>query len=93
MPKELRSKKMRSMLARAKRRVRRRKRPGDGMMTSLVSETLPNGWHYQVEWVHDTRFAPKPWIVVYGFSPRSCGLADYFLKEARLAAATKGGNR
>lgn len=50
------------------------------MMINLVYENLKNGWHYQVEYVHDTRFAPKPWIIAYGFSPRSQGSADYFLK-------------
>lgn len=80
--KELRSKKMRTLLALAKRRARPAKRPGDGMMTSLVYEHMKNGWHYQVEWVHDTRFAPKPWIIAYAFSPNHRGAADYFLKAA-----------
>lgn len=80
MAKELRSKRLRALLEQGNRKARRKSPPSDGMMVNLVYLNLPNGWHYQVEWVHDTRFRPKPWIVAYGFSPRSCGSADYFLR-------------
>ena len=84
MTKELRSEKMRFMLESGIRRARRnrRLRPGDGMMTNLLHETLKNGWHYQVEWVHDTRFAPEPWDIVYAFHPRKHqGKATHWLKR------------
>ena len=82
--KELRSKKMRSLLARGKRRATKNRRPGDGGMTGLVNETAKNGWHYQVEWVHDTRFEPLPWIVAYALKPhhRGCHAADYYLRAS-----------
>lgn len=80
MAKELKSKRMKALLARGRRKARGKRPPSDGMMLGLINENLPNGWHYQVEWVHDTRFEPKPWIVAYGFSPRSRGTADYFLR-------------
>ena len=74
---------MRSLLARGKRIAKRNPKrcPSDGGMIGLINENSPNGWHWQVEWINDTRFQPKPWIIAYGFSPRSRGSADYFLKE------------
>lgn len=43
--------------------------PPDGMMTSVGYKTLPNGWHYQVEYMHDTRLRERPYVVAYGFRP------------------------
>lgn len=60
MPKILRSKKMKALLAIGKRRAKKAMRPSDGMMTFLSCLTLPNGWHYQIDWIHDTRFSPEP---------------------------------
>lgn len=83
MPKELKSPRMKALLAKGVRRTRRepRRRPSDGMMRNLVYLTLNNGWHYQVEWAHDTRIRPKPYVVVYAFPPshRGCESAPYFL--------------
>ena len=81
--KELRSPKMKSLLARGKRRATKARRPGDGGMVGLINETAKNGYHYQVEWVHDTRFALLPWIVAYAWKPHPVGSAsaDYFLKS------------
>ena len=67
--KVLRSKRMRALLKRAIRKTHGQKPPNDGMMTSLIYETLPNGWHYQVEWVNDSRFYDKPTVMVYAFAP------------------------
>jgi hypothetical protein len=81
--KELRSKAMRNLLSEAQRKVKRP--PLDGMMISLIYRTLRNGWHYQVEHIHDTRFRPKPYIVVYAFKPPRtyhARSADYFLESA-----------
>jgi hypothetical protein len=82
MMKRLRSKKMKLLLERGKRLAKRRpnRRPSDGMMTGLINENGLRGWHYQVEWIHDTRFEPKPWIVAYAFSPSSHGIATHFLR-------------
>lgn len=82
MGKELRSKKMRSLLAHGKRKARGHP-PAEGYMKQLVYETLPNGWHYQVDWVHDVRVAPKPYVVAWGFHPRTRGSqsAQYYLME------------
>lgn len=76
----LRSKKMRRLLAYGKRVARRKRCPGDGSLQPLYSETLPNGWYYQVDWINDSRFAPKPWIEVFAFSPR--------MKQRGTASAT-----
>ena len=67
--KVLRSKKMRALLAAGIRKSKRQKPPSDGYMVSLIYKTEKNGWHYQVEWVHDTRFEPKPIVKVYAFAP------------------------
>lgn len=77
----LRSKKMKALLAIGKRRAKPNKRPGDGMMTSLSYLTLPNGWHYQVDWIHDTRFSPEPWIEVFAFAPGHDGVATHSLRS------------
>ena len=65
----LRSKRMRELLRRAIRKTRGKNPPSDGYLVSLIYETLPNGWHYQVDWVTDSRFYKKPRVVVYAFAP------------------------
>lgn len=77
----LRSKKMRSLLARGKHRAKSKHRPSDGMMTGLIHETLRNGWHYQVDWIHDTRFKSEPWIEVFAFAPGHKGVATHSLRS------------
>lgn len=67
----LRSKKMKSLLARGKRLARKKRRPGDGMLCPLFREESSNGWAYMVDWINDSRFAPKPWIEVFAFSPKT----------------------
>ena len=52
-----------------KSKCRATDRPSDGSFVSLVCEDMV-GYHIQVEWVHDTRFNPKPWIVAYAWGPR-----------------------
>lgn len=81
MPKILRSKRMRDLLARGKRIAKRKGCPGDGGMIGLKWMTLPNGWHYQVDYIHDTRFAPKPWIEVFAFRPGHTGVATHSLRS------------
>lgn len=82
--KELRTKRMRSLLKRAIRKTRGLRPPHDGYCHSLIYETLPNGWHYQVDWVHDTRFREKPWVAVHAFAPPrdfSARAADFVLES------------
>ena len=63
------SKAMREMLKRGLAKARKRSLPSDGMMSNLIYETKPNGWHYQVELIHDSRFHAKPIVAVYAFRP------------------------
>ena len=63
------SKAMRLMLKRGIAIARKRHVPSDGMMTNLIYQTKPNGWHYQVEFIHDTRFHERPIVAVYAFKP------------------------
>ena len=81
MTKLLRSRRMRDLLAEGVRKSKRMRPPSDGTMTSLVYLTLKNGWHYQVEWVHDQRFQKEPWIIAYAFPPHHPGSvsAPYYL--------------
>lgn len=67
--KECKSMAMRKMLKRGLAMAKKRKAPSDGWMSNLIYETKPNGWHYQVEYVHDTRFHLKPMVSVYAFRP------------------------
>jgi len=67
--KKSRSKAMREMLRRGIAKAKKRSIPSDGYMSNLIYETKPNGWHYQVELVHDTRFHPEPVVSVYAFKP------------------------
>lgn len=67
----LRSKKMKRLLAKGKKMATAKRRPGDGMLRPLFQETSKNGWYYQVDWINDSRFAPKPWIEVFAFKPGS----------------------
>lgn len=68
--KELRSRKMRSLLRQGLREARRCLRPpSEGMLVNLFSEDLSNGWHYQVDYIHDLRFRPKPYVAVFAFRP------------------------
>lgn len=80
MSKELRSKRMRGLLARGRRKARGHP-PSEGMMRSLINETLPNGWHYQCDWVYDLRIQPRPYIIAWAFPPstRGCESARYHL--------------
>lgn len=81
--KELKSPRMRALLNSGLRKAKRKNRPIDGMMYNLIYKTLNNGWHYQVEYVYDSRFYDKPYVVVYAFKPPkkfTCVAADYYLK-------------
>jgi len=79
---ELKTDKMRAMLKRGQRKTRGHRPPSEGMMRGLINETAKNGWHYQVEWVHDLRRAPEPYVIVYAWPPSERfaeHLAKYFL--------------
>lgn len=83
--KRLRTNRMLSLLRRGARIAKTKTKPSDGMMYNLIYETLPNGWHYQVEYINDHRRNPNPQVVVYAFAPprrMHARSADYFLEEA-----------
>ena len=65
----LKSEKMRSLLKRGLRAAARGEAPSDGYLSNLIYKTEPNGWHYQVEYIHDTRFHDKPYVTVFAFKP------------------------
>lgn len=69
--KELRSKKMKMLLAKAfKKWIRDGKKiPSDGYMNSLIYEDSKNGWHYQGDIVNDRRFYKFPVINIFAFKP------------------------
>ena len=82
--KECKSKAMREMLRRGLNKAKKTRAPSDGCMMSLVYETKPNGWHYQVEYINDTRMYEKPKVVVYAFRPPRrfhARSADLFLES------------
>ena len=78
------SKTMRRMLARGLRDARSRSQPSDGSMFSLFTVDMANGWYYQVDFIHDTRLMPKPYVSVFAFRPPrdfSARSADLYLSE------------
>jgi hypothetical protein len=80
---ELKSKSMQKFLKLGLRKAKRQfSIPDDGTLCSLIYTTLKNGWHYQVEFVHDKRIRPKPYVAVFAFKPPlnfCCRSADYVL--------------
>ena len=70
---------MLSLLARGKRKATGR-HPSNGEMRGLINETAKNGWHYQVEWIYDTRIHSRPHIIVYAFKPKHDGNASHYLR-------------
>lgn len=79
--KESKGKRLLQLLAEGISKAAKTTAPPDGMMKSLVYETSKNGWHYQVEYVHDTRMYERPFIVAYGFAPPRrmfCRSADIY---------------
>ena len=82
--KVLKSKIMRKLLAAGKRKKSKIGAPRVGSSCSLIYRTLPNGWHYQVDYIHDSRFYERPAVFVYAFAPgrgRGAVSADYVLSE------------
>ena len=82
--KGLKTSTMRRLLNKGKRKARGCKAPPDGVMQSLFTETLPNGWYYRVDYVRDSRMFAKPYVAVYAFRPPVSGCArtaDYCLME------------
>lgn len=54
------------------------------MLRPLFSEDLPNGWHYQVDFVHDQRIRSKPFVAVCAFKPprvMHAKCCEYILEE------------
>ncbi|HRZ18596.1 MAG TPA: hypothetical protein P5136_00940 [Methanofastidiosum sp.] len=82
--KELNSKAMRSLLKEGIRIAKSKRVPSDGALLPLLDKTLNNGWHYQVDFIHDSRCKDKPWVVVYAFAPPNnqyARNADYYLEK------------
>lgn len=82
--KQLKSKTMKRFLERGIRKAKKTKRPSEGTFVNLISETLPNGYHYQVEYVYDLRWCKRPVVSVYCFRPprnQSARRADYYLER------------
>jgi hypothetical protein len=76
---------MQALLKRGLRMAKRKYIPGDGMMLPLFTEQKKNGWYYQIDLVHDTRWEPKPYVVVFAFKPPRvywAKSADYHLSKA-----------
>ena len=67
---EFKSKAMKSRLERGIKKAKKLPIPSDGSMRNLIYETIPNGWHYQVEYIHDSRLCEKPYVAVYAFRPK-----------------------
>lgn len=78
--KRLNNSKMRKALKRAAKKVG--KPPSDGSMLSLLyGDINKDGEHWQVEYIHDTRFRPEPYIAAYRWRKRGVGatIAQYVL--------------
>lgn len=80
----LKTKSMKRYLRRGLKLAKTKTKPSNGSFFNLIYETLKNGWHYQIEYVYDTRCNDKPYIAVYAFKPPErfhARLADYVLTE------------
>ena len=43
--------------------------PDDGMLLPLFNTTTKNGWYYQIDYIHDERVRPNPYVAVWAFKP------------------------
>jgi hypothetical protein len=73
--KELKSPTMRKLLRSGIRKAKKIGTPSDGTMFNLIYKTLKNGWHYQVEYIHDGRMFESPYVAVFAFKPPVVGAA------------------
>ncbi len=67
--KELKTKKMKKLLQKALRLAKKEGAPSDGMMHPLFTETLQNGWYYQADYVHDSRYEEEKFVAIHAFKP------------------------
>lgn len=82
--KQLNTPTMQKLLQRGVRRAKRQATPSDGMMLPLFTHELKNGWYYQVDYIHDTRFQERPYVVVHAFKPPRvywAKSAEYYLQK------------
>lgn len=78
---------MKRFLSRGIRKAKKVAPPDEGYTRTLIYETLPNGYHYQVEYFYDrypcnNGYATKS-VMVYCFRPPKSQLvrpADFYLK-------------
>jgi hypothetical protein len=83
--KTLNSPTMQALLKKGLRKAKRTRRPSDGMMISLFTEQKKNGWYYQCEYIHDSRYVDPVSVVVYAFKPPRvfhAKSAEYCLSKA-----------
>ena len=71
--KELKSKTIKAVAARARRRwkaVLKSELPSDGTLLPVLTHTAKNGWYYQADIVHDSRICGQPLLMtVFAFAP------------------------
>jgi len=85
----LKTKKMMALLKEGIRKAEKMKIPSkEGTFIPLFTETLKNGWHYQIDFVFDRRIYNNPFVEVNAFKPplRWCArsTADYYLNKELL---------
>lgn len=76
---------MKQLLKKGIKMAKKKGLPSEGMMCPLFTETLQNGWYYQVDYIHDLRYEEEKFVAVHAFRPplRSCARsATHFLREA-----------
>lgn len=71
---------MRRWLAKGRHASKSRKPPTNGYLAPLYYKNrgIGSNWHVQVEWVHDTRIKPKPYIICFAWSPSG---KEYYLVD------------
>lgn len=82
--KELNSPIMKKLLARGVRKAKKGTPPSNGMLCSLFTHQLKNGWYYQCDYIHDTRIHDKPYVSVFAFKPPRvywAKSAEYYLTK------------
>lgn len=60
---------MKQLLEKGLRKAKRMKAPSEGTFCPLFNLDTKNGWHYQIEYVHDSRYEDKKFVSVFAFKP------------------------
>lgn len=83
--KELKTRVMKKLLVEGIRKAKKQRPASDGHFINLIYRTKKNGWHYQVEYITDSRCYEHPTVIVYAFKPPlnwSARSADFYLKQS-----------